>query len=110
MVRTSAAIWPTTWRSDPLITISVGVGHSTLTPAGISLTTGCEKPTCRFSLLPCAWARNPTPTGVAGHAHQGVNRARKRAERTLDAEPSVGDRHVHALRDGDRHLSYAGHC
>src|SRR5574337_518861 len=63
--RTSAAIWPTLWRSAPLITISVGVGHSTLIPAGISMTTGCENPICRLSLAPCACARYPTPTSVS---------------------------------------------
>src|SRR5437773_4171837 len=62
IARTSAAIWPTTWRSDPLMTISVCVGHSTLMPAGMSLATGCEKPICKFSLEPAAWARKPTPT------------------------------------------------
>src|ERR1700744_3510087 len=65
MARTSAAIWPTTWRSEPLITISVCVGHATVMPAGMSLTTGCEKPICRFSLAPAAWARKPTPTSVS---------------------------------------------
>src|SRR5215471_17416836 len=65
MARTSAAICPTTWRSAPLIRISVCVGHVTVMPAGMSLTTGCEKPICRFSLAPCAWARKPTPTRVS---------------------------------------------
>src|SRR6187431_432132 len=62
IARTSAAIWPTTWRSAPLMMISVCVGHSTLMPAGMSFTTGCENPTCRLSLVPWAWARKPTPT------------------------------------------------
>src|SRR2546427_4353765 len=44
------------------MTISVCVGHSTLMPVGMSLATGCEKPICRFSLEPAAWARKPTPT------------------------------------------------
>ena len=35
---------------------SVGAGVSTLVPAGISWTTGCEKPSDRFSLSPWAWA------------------------------------------------------
>src|SRR6516225_12329512 len=65
MARTSAAIWPTTWRSEPLITISVCVGQLTVMPAGMSLTTGCEKPIDRFSLGPAAWARKPTPTRVS---------------------------------------------
>src|SRR4051812_5234742 len=34
-------------------------------PAGMSLTTGCENPICRFSLAPAAWARKPTPTSVS---------------------------------------------
>src|SRR2546421_7209017 len=62
IARTSAAICPTTWRSEPLITISVCVGVCTTMPAGMSLATGCEKPICRFSFWPCAWARKPTPT------------------------------------------------
>jgi len=45
-----------------MMMISVCVGHSTFKPAGISLTTGCENPTCKFSLLPWAAARKPTPT------------------------------------------------
>src|ERR1700748_3689160 len=65
MARTSAAIWPTTWRSEPLIRISVCVGQVTVMPAGMSLTTGAEKPICRFSLPPAAWARKPTPTSVS---------------------------------------------
>src|ERR1700712_824902 len=65
MARTSAAIWPTAWRSEPLIRISVCVGQVTVMPAGMSLTTGCEKPICRFSLAPAAWARKPTPTRVS---------------------------------------------
>ena len=31
----------------------------------MSLDTGCEKPICRFSLEPAAWARKPTPTSVS---------------------------------------------
>src|SRR3978361_1029213 len=34
-------------------------------PAGMSLTTGCEKQICTFSLEPGAWARKPTPTSVS---------------------------------------------
>src|SRR5437763_1198000 len=48
----------------PLITISVCVGVATFTPCGIWCTTGCEKPSDRFSLSPCAWARKPTPTSA----------------------------------------------
>src|SRR4249920_1020330 len=44
------------------MTISVCVGQATFTPSGMSLATGCEKPICRFSLLPVAAARKPTPT------------------------------------------------
>src|SRR5690606_998426 len=46
----------------PEMTISVCVGVATFTPLGIWCTTGCEKPSERFSLSPCAWARKPTPT------------------------------------------------
>src|SRR5262245_5514769 len=62
---TSAAIWHTTWRSAPLMMISVCVGVSHLMPVGMSLTTGCEKPICRLSFWPCACARKPTPTSVS---------------------------------------------
>src|SRR6476661_3658184 len=62
MARISAATWPTRWRSAPFTTISVGPGVCTVMPAGISLLTACEKPTARFSLLPCAAALKPTPT------------------------------------------------
>ena len=34
-------------------------------PAGMSLTTGCEKPICRLSFVPWACARKPTPTSVS---------------------------------------------
>ena len=47
------------------MTISVCDGVSTFTPAGMSLDTGCEKPICRFSLEPAAWARKPTPTRLS---------------------------------------------
>src|SRR5260221_308419 len=46
----------------PVITISVCVGVATLMPLGIWGTTGCEKPSDRLSLSPCACAREPTPT------------------------------------------------
>src|SRR5438067_4772586 len=48
----------------PVITISVWVGVATLMPFGICCTTGCEKPSVRFSLSPCACARKPTPTSA----------------------------------------------
>src|SRR5688500_3659332 len=48
----------------PVSTISVWVGVATLTPLGIWWTTGCEKPSERLSLSPCAWARKPTPTSA----------------------------------------------
>ena len=48
----------------PLMMISVCVGVVTLTPLGIWCTTGCEKPSERFSLSPCACARKPTPTSA----------------------------------------------
>src|SRR5947207_7100081 len=46
------------------MTISVCVGVSAFTPSGSMCTIGCEKPSERFSLLPCACARYPTPTSA----------------------------------------------
>src|SRR5688572_6339682 len=34
-------------------------------PSGSAYEMGCEKPSVRFSLLPWAWARYPTPTRVS---------------------------------------------
>jgi hypothetical protein len=39
----------------------------------------------------------------------GDSGTRQRAVATLDGDLFGRDRHVHTLRDGDRHLSYAGH-
>src|SRR6218665_1277723 len=63
--RISAAIWPTRWRSAPLTTTSVGVGVVTVMPAGMSILTGCEEPTTRFSLAPAATALSPPPTRLS---------------------------------------------
>src|SRR3569623_989659 len=49
----------------PLIRISVCDGVSHFTPCGIWCTTGCEKPSDRFNLSPCACALYPTPTKVS---------------------------------------------
>ena len=44
-----AAICPTTWRSEPLIRISVWLGVSTLMPLGTASLTTLAKPTSRES-------------------------------------------------------------
>ena len=57
MPRILARTWPTFWRSMPLIMISVWLGVSIVMPSGIGKFTACEKPSVRFSALPCTAAR-----------------------------------------------------
>ena len=152
MARTSAAIWPTTWRSDAL-DHDLGLRRALDLDAGrhllhhrmriadlqvqllaLRLRTKADADQRQAALEALADAvdhvghqrahraahgvglgrlvgrREAQLAGLVAEADQRVQRARQRAERTLDADALVLDRHVHALRHGDRHFSYAGHC